>query len=395
MHRIIFIDDDRSILDGLRLSLRRKRAVWETVYVTSGEAALLEIARKPPDLVATDMRMNGMDGAALLARVAEVAPQAIRIVLSGQMSEEAFARAVIVAHRFIAKPCESDALVDVITRALELRDRLNSDFLREKLGGLDTLPSLPQSYRALADAMRDPHVSIDTVSAIILQDTAMAAKVLQLINSSFFGLSRQIVNVQQAVSYIGLQTMKSLALVHCVFQELRGSDLQAMERLQAHALTSAQIARQLFSDKRQAEFAETAALLHDIGTLMLQSRLPNEYGEARELARKQGLAMCACERERFAVTHAEVGAYVLGRWGLPAEIIDAVANHATPWSEIGRLDLAAAVQLADWLAGEVFGSGDELQPEQDSQQITEAIERLSLGAFVARLRQESAARSGN
>jgi putative nucleotidyltransferase with HDIG domain len=391
MRRILFVDDDPAVLEGLRLSLRRKRAVWEMTFVNGGEAALVEIARKSPDMVVADMRMNGMDGATLLGRVAAVAPQAIRIVLSAQMDEDASARAVSVAHRFMTKPCESAALEELIARALELQDRLNSDFLREKLGGLDSVPSLPRSYLALSEAMRDPHVSIDTVSGIIVQDTAMAAKVLQLINSSFFGLPRQIVNIKQAVSYVGLQTMRTLVLVHSTFQKLGVSDLPAMERLQAHALAAARIARKLFPDRQRAERAETAALLHDIGKLMLLSRLPNEYAEIRELARQQGSALSACERARFGVTHAEVGGYVLGLWGLPPDVIEAVANHAAPWCEIMQLDLTAAVQIADWLSVEVFGTGDELLPEHDSQEAEQAIERLGLKTFVAARRREASA----
>jgi putative nucleotidyltransferase with HDIG domain len=388
VNRIVFVDDEPRVLEGLRLSLRRKRSVWAMQFVEGGAAALVEIARELPQVVVTDMRMPGMDGAELLARVALIAPQATRIILSGQMEEDAAARAVSVAHRFITKPCDTLVLERMIERALESRTWLASDFLRERLGGLEALPSLPRAYRELAEALRDPRVSIDTVTAIVQKDTAMGAKVLQLINSSFFGLPRDIVGIGHAVGYLGVNTMKNLVLVHCVFHELV-SDPQALERQQAHSLACARIARKLFTDKRAGELAETAALLHDVGKLVLESRLPLEYAENAQAAKREGLPLEVIERMRFSVTHAEVGAYMLGLWGLPQEIIEAVGKHHAPWSALTTFDTTVAVRFADALAGPLFAAGDD--PTEKVEAIpSDVIERLGLGPQIARLEREAA-----
>jgi HD-like signal output (HDOD) protein/ActR/RegA family two-component response regulator len=389
MNRILFVDDEVRVLEGLRLSLRRKRDLWAMKFVAGGAAALIEIARELPDVVVTDMRMHGMDGAELLTRVAAVAPQATRIILSGQMEEAAAERAVRVAHCFISKPCDTQKLEAAITRALESRKWLDSDFMRERLGGLEALPSLPRAYRELAEALREPRVSIETVTAIIQKDTAMAAKVLQLVNSSFFGLPRNIFSIAHAVSYLGQQTLKNLMLVHSVFQELVSTDMRAVERQQAHALASARVARKLFTDKRAAELAETAAMLHDMGKLVLASRLPVEYAENVAMAAREGWSLQVVEHMRFAVTHAQVGAYLLGLWGLPQEIIEAVGKHDTPWAELATFDTTAAVRIADCLAGELFMAGDEPLEKIDPIP-AEVIERLALGPVIEALSREAA-----
>jgi putative nucleotidyltransferase with HDIG domain len=182
--------------------------------------------------------------------------------------------------------------------------------------------------------------------------------------------------------------MKNLVLVHCIFRELVSNDPQAAERQQAHSLGCARIARKLFTDKRAAELAETAALLHDVGKLVLESRLPHEYAENLQAAKREGLPLEVIERMRFSVTHAEVGAYLLGLWGLPHEIIEAVGKHHAPWSALKTFDTTVAVRLADALSGPLFMAGDE--PQEKVEAIpADAIERLKLGPHIASFEREA------
>jgi HD-like signal output (HDOD) protein len=259
------------------------------------------------------------------------------------------------------------------------------------LGTVETLPTLPQVCRDLDRALADSDVSIAAVAKIIEGDPGIAAKVLQLVNSSFFGLPRNMVNVAQAVSYLGINTMKSLALADSLFHKLGKSDLAGMKREQERSLMRARIARRLFTDVKKADSASTAALLVDIGTLALQSRLPAECATNQLEAKQRAVPLVEVERERLGVTHADVGAYLLGLWGLPHEIIEAVARHHAGWEDVSALDTSSAVRIADALVSELTATPDA---SEESLVPRSLLEQLGVAAVVDRLSEEIGAALG-
>jgi len=386
LKRILFVDDEPRVLDGLRRSLRSKRKQWDLVFAENGAAALQELGRGCFDIVVSDMRMPGMDGAEVLLRAAALQPEAARIVLSGQTEESAATRAATIAHRFLTKPCEPEVLESTITRTLELRALLGSEQLRQLVGGMAALPSLPSACVALNRALANENGSLAEVCEIIEQDVAMAVKVLQLVNSAFFGVSRRITSVEHAVSYLGMNTIKNLVLAHSLFAEFGGANLAGAERQQAQSLLASRVARALVSDRQQAQVAGTAALLHDAGSLALASRLPKEHKANVETATRDRVPVYLVEREKFGVTHAEVGAYLLGLWGLPHDVIEAVAAHHADWNSIAALDTGAVVRVSIALAAELTGDagpakGADLPPP-------DVIERLGLADQMARVRRD-------
>jgi HD-like signal output (HDOD) protein/ActR/RegA family two-component response regulator len=385
LKRILFVDDEPRVLDGLRRSLRAKRKQWDLVFAANGAAALEELGRGPFDIIVSDMRMPGMDGAEVLLRAATLQPEAARIVLSGQTEESAATRAATVAHRFLTKPCEPEVLEATITRTLELRALLGSEQLRQLVGGMAALPSLPSACVALNRALAKEDGSLADVCSIVEQDVAMSVKVLQLVNSAFFGVSRRITSVEHAVSYLGMNTIKNLVLAHSLFAEF-GGNLANAERQQAQSLLASRIVRLLLQDRQRAQVAATAALLHDAGSLALASRLPKEHKDIVETANKDAVPIHLVERERFGVSHAEVGAYLLALWGLPHDVIEAVAAHHAEWDSFGELDVSCAVRASIALAAELTGAnepaaGADLPPD-------DAVGRLGLAEKMARVRRE-------
>ena len=387
MIRILFVDDEPRVLDGLRQSLRLKRKVWDMVFAEGGQRALVELERGAFDIIVSDMRMPGMDGAELLSRAAALQPQAARLVLSGQMDASSGARVATVAHRFLTKPCDPETLEKTLTRTVELRALLASEEVRRCIGGAATLPSLPRACAALNEAVADERVEMENIARIIEKDVAMASKVLKLVNSSFFGLPRQVASIAQAVSYLGLNTIRNLVVAESMFQAFTGSDLQEFEREQSAALLAARIARRLLSDKRQADAASAAALLHHVGILALASRLPHEHRERVELARARRVPLHVVEREQLGTTHAEIGAYLLGLWGLPHDVIEAVANHHAPWSTVATLDVGAAVRFGDALSCSLFLGFEDAELHGEPAP-TELLDRFGIVATLTRLSQE-------
>jgi putative nucleotidyltransferase with HDIG domain len=388
--RILFVDDEPRVLEGLEDLLVRHRRKWEMVFATSGAAALEQMRERPFDVVVTDMRMPEMDGAALLQSVKEKHPGAVRIVLSGHSEMEATMRTVPVAHQFLHKPCDPDVLEKAVERACDLQLLTSDENIRRVVGKLQRLPSLPAVYATLRRILADEKSGAKDVARVIEQDIGMSAKVLQLVNSAFFGLGRRITTIQQATAYLGFGMLQKLVLATEVF---KGSRLDArsglsLEGLRDHALLAAGIAQRILAnDRKQAEDAWAAGLLHDIGKLVLAAELPDHLAAAGALARDTGRPLWRAEYELYGISHAEVGAYLLGLWGLPYPIVDAVANHHMPERvQHPGLDVLTAVHVANALAHECGPNGEaESQEALNSDYVT----ALGVSGRLPRL-QESA-----
>lgn len=381
---ILFVDDEPRILDGLRQSLHGKRKVWNMVFAESGGVALEHLKQASFDIIVSDMRMPVMDGAEFLSRATLLQPQAARIVLSGQMDEASTTRAATVAHRFLAKPCDHEVLEATIISTLRLESLLNSAHIRGCVSGMASLPSLPKACVALNQTLKNDRSPVEAVVRIVESDMGMASKVLQLVNSSFFGLNRTIASITQAVSYLGLNTLRHLVFAESMFQEFRGTDLPSFEREQSRLLLCARIARELLADKAMAETAATVALLHDVGSLILADRLTNEHREIRVLATDRGIPVYQAESEVLGTTHAEIGAYLLGLWGLPHDVIEPVACHHAPWNTLESLDVSASVRIADTLATSLL-CGKQEASLHFAPPPPKLLDRLGVTELLARL----------
>ena len=374
MRKILFVDDEPNTLQGLKRMLRSQRDQWEVAFADGGEAALAMLDAAPFDVVVSDMRMPGMDGAALLACVREKHPEVIRFILSGHSDLNAALRAVHVAHQFLSKPCDPDALQAAIERVCGLKSVLADPSLCRTIGSMRELPAMPRTYLQLTKALEDADVSLDKLARIVEQDVAVTAKLLQLVNSAFFGLSREVTNVRTAVSYLGVEVLKSLVLSIGVFRSFEDADSIlgfSAERFQQHAYLTAKIAGALPTPQHLKDAISLAALLHDVGKLVLATRMPAHFSRVLALASDQGRPIYEVEQDILGVTHAEIGAYLLGLWGLPWPVVEAVAHHHVPARvpEQG-LDALAAVHIANILALECVppspGETALAQPALDS-----------------------------
>ncbi|MDP2305615.1 MAG: response regulator [Pseudomonadota bacterium] len=377
MKRILFVDDEPAILEGLRNLLRSQRKVWQMSFAASGEEALQILAVEPYDVVVSDMRMPRMDGATLLRHVKERYPRVARIVLSGHTELESALRTVPFAHQFLGKPCDGECLRSVIQRTCDLQTLLHDENLRRRVGQITRLPSAPRVYVALTKALSDPEVSLREVAALIESDMAMSAKVLQVVNSAFFGLPRRLSNMLEAVSYLGMGVIKNLVLSVEAFRELRGGEAAKgfdFDRVQRQCFVTGRIAQRLLSNRHEAQDAFVAGTLHELGTLILATREPLEFAivDAQALARE--VPRHVVEREAGGVSHAEVGAYLIGLWGLPYGIAEAVAYHHDPMrTDPTRFGVVEAVHCAAALASEAIGLAGFHEPPEPR-----LLERLGL-----------------
>lgn len=334
--KILFVDDEPNVLAGLRRMLRGQRKVWEMEFANGGTAALERMEAQPFDVVVSDMRMPGIDGAELLTRVSELYPHTVRLVLSGQSEHEKIFRAVGPAHQFMSKPCDPEVLVQTIQRACGLQSQLHDQALIQLISQIDTLPSLPSIYRDLVHELESDDASLDRVADMIGSDMGMTAKVLQLVNSSFFGLPQHVSCPKHAVSMLGLNVIRPLALSAHAFSEYEVPDLDgfslnsSIEHCLAVATAARSIAEAETQDAHTINDAFIAGMMHDIGKLILSSKLTEKFAEALQLAKSETLSLPEAEFKVFGTSHAQVGAHLLGLWGLPNPIVEAVAFHHNP-----------------------------------------------------------------
>ncbi len=353
--RLLFVDDEQEILDGLRDALHRYRREWRMRFAHGVEEALAMLAIEPADVVITDIHMPVSDGGGLLAQVQELYPSTIRIVLSGCGDTQVVARAATVAHRILAKPCDPEDLARVVRRSCALQELTEQAELFRAAAAATTLPSRPGLYMAITEAVLDPRTRPEDIAEIIERDTAMTAKLLQLANSAFFGIGRTINRVRDAVVYLGADTIKALTLSAEAFSKLTptGLDGFSIDAFQNHATLVARIAARIAPEGATHQDAVTAGLLHDIGHLVLIADDSRRWQQRHDEAERLNVPLHQVELEHDGITHATIGAYLLSLWGLPDGVVEAVAGHHDPGSvPAPALDAVAAVHIADALAHE-------------------------------------------
>lgn len=333
--RVLFVDDDANILQGLQRLLRPMRTEWNMSFATGPREALALFEKEPFDVVISDMRMPEMNGAELLARIRDANPAVARIVLSGHSHMESAVRSAGIAHQFLAKPCDAETLRKTITRVLALRNLLRDEKLMQLVAGIGTLPSLPTSYEQITRELNSEDPSLQRVSEIISRDIAMSAKVLQLVNSAFFGLARRVQTIEQAVTLLGIDIIKSLVLSNAAFSQFRpAAGRFSAEHLWRHSLTvgtvAAAVAKERRADRAVIGEALQAGILHDLGQLIIATHLPDICDATLANVAIRGTAVSEIEDETLGGTHAHIGAYLLGLWGLPDNMVEAVAFHHEP-----------------------------------------------------------------
>jgi len=354
--RILFVDDEQNVLDGLRRMLYPLRNEWSMEFVSSGQQALERLSQAEYEVVITDVRMPVMDGIQLLTEVAERHPQVMRLVLSGTVDQEVTLRSAVLAHQYLVKPCDANTLRSKVEHALNFRVVLEDPGLKRLIARLHSLPSIPAAYAKLIDALQAPDVSVREIGKIVEQDIAMTAKVLQLVNSSLLGIKRRIAKPGEAVVYLGVDTVRALALSASVFTEFRSSNLPgfSIETLQEHSLKVGAVARQIGRSlgwaQTQTDDCFVGGLLHDTGKLVLAHNLPDLYKKALAQVKKENTSVREAERSVFGTTHAEAGGYLLWLWGFPDAITEVAAlHHHLPASEHEAPGPISAVHIADAL----------------------------------------------
>jgi response regulator RpfG family c-di-GMP phosphodiesterase len=323
--RILFVDDEAAILASLSNLLRKDRHRWDLVFAHGGPEAARLLDDTRFDVIVTDMRMPDIDGAHLLELVRTRSPRTVRIMLSGHAESEAVIRALPLVHQFISKPCDIKTLRGVIERCMQDTGLDPDRSATSATGAVPGLPSHPIRYAELATALADPRCTQGELVAIVERDPAMAAKLLQIANTSYFGSGQAIASIQAAIATVGVEMIRELARSQ-IFMPAR--ELAPGFSLHELCETAVQCARQAreVANPRRADEAYAVALLHELGRLVLAFEMPDRYGEVLAKAARSGRPLAEVEREELGVSQEEIRNQLFMLWALPSVLGQATAN---------------------------------------------------------------------
>ncbi len=351
--QILFVDDEKGILDSIKVVLRKYRKIWEVLLASSMEEALEIVESNNIDILISDFRMPGKSGLDLLELIRKDHPNIIRIILTGQIETEQTIRSISTAQQFISKPIRSDELTSILERNVALLKYVDNPYLKKSIGFIGNLPSKTSTYNKLTYLLGKPTATITDMASVVEHDLAITAKILQIINSSFFGLVKEVTNIKTAVTLLGENVLRSIVLSEEVKKVLgteKFPDGWSMNALHEHSIRSAIMASKIARTPAEKEQAFISGFLHDFGILIIACKFPDLFKEHDQLSKKRSCPISDVEYEKFGISHAEIGAYMLGLWGLPFDIIEAIAHHHTimnyPMEELGLVDLVFLADIA-------------------------------------------------
>ena len=334
--RILLVDNDPTIVDELRHAIHSHCQQWQVETTRGAMPAIERLRCQRFDAIVSDMKMPAIDGAELLACAGDLQPGIIRIIVTAAPSEASLLRSIGPVHQVLSKSSDARLLVEALERAFRLQETLGSDRLRTLTGKLKRLPSPPDLYEQVKRELASETASANAVGRIVAQDIAMSAKLLQLVNSAFFGSPAAINDPVRAVVVLGVDVVKSLVLLVHVFEQLdhaRNAGVP-LQRIFDYGLISARAAQIIATEanlpRAEIDRAYIGGLLHDVGLLVLGSAVPNDMRAILAEAHRTDSPLEEVECLKLGASHADVGAYLLGLWGLPTQVVEAVAFHHRP-----------------------------------------------------------------
>jgi len=352
--RILFVDDEPMVLMGLQRTLRKMRAEWDMAFTSSSKEALDILGQQQMDVIISDLKMPEIDGMQLLGEVKVRHPRVVRILLSGHHEHEMTLQSVQYAHQNLSKPCDAVVLKQTLAKLFALRDILSDESLKKIVSQIESLPSLPAIYSEILDEMYSKDPSIKKIGDIIAKDLSMTAKILQVVNSVFFGLSRKISSPQEAVMLLGLNTIKSLVLSVKIFAEFSQKKFSwfNIDELFNHSLAVSTFTKAIVKSEKLGQdvmnYSLMAGLLHDLGKLILATNFQQAYQQVLTATQAGDRDLWDLEYEAFGTSHAEIGAYLMGLWSLETPIIEAIAFHHRPANSMSEnMGLLTAVHIGN------------------------------------------------
>jgi putative nucleotidyltransferase with HDIG domain len=361
--RILIADADPNAWNEFRQALGES---WVVVGAASGGAAMTEAQKQPFDVAVANYDLAELDGAEFLNRLRIANPKTLRFIAAAEAQREKVVCHVLGGHQFLPVPYERATLKSSIERSLA-DDYGMSQNMRELVARIRTFPTIPSLYIDVVNALKDPNATTEDIGTIIAKDMAMTTKLVQVLNSAYFGLPRTITDPTEAVGILGFETVKSLIMtVKLLSQYDKVKPVYfSIDNIWKHSTNVARSAKALAlletGDNEISGHAYTAGLMHDLGKVILAANFDDQYNGAHALARKNQVPLWEVEKDIFGASHGEIGAYLLRLWGMSSEVIRVAALHHQPMrGEDVAFSALTAVHVANALEYEGNATSDGL-----------------------------------
>ncbi len=327
--KILFVDDDKNILQGLRRSLFSVRKKWDIHFSEGGEKGLEELKKATYDVVISDMRMPDMDGAAFLEIVSREYPGIVRLVLSGQADKLSTYRSIGPSHQFLSKPFDADQLIKKLSRILLLRSKLTEE-ASKAITGLRCFPSPIGTREKLRKIMEEQKDEIEPIAKAIADDVGLSIKTLQLTNSSYFGIGAEVYCPIHAARMLDVDILSDL------IEEKRFSVPLAKNINEGNFRDISEVGFVIAKNSRQE--AENRGFSHSLQALSGAVGLFSVLADLLPMT-EQGSLMGQIDDTAVA--------YMLTLWGMPNTLIDMFDEEATKSADVEEvLKIVAHVREA-------------------------------------------------
>ena len=377
--RILFFSGNPVEREVIQAELCASEEGWEKCMSSTFDEAVAALQTGSFDAVVAAHHAD-KSSAKLLNWAAEHHPKVARLIIADHREREDVLRAVLATHQFLPRPVVPAVLAGTIESALLLGGSLPNEVLLTLAASIKVFPPMPSLYFKVMGELNSPDYSAQTVADILSKDLAMTTRLLQVINSGLYGLPRRITDLTEVVNLLGQEVVNSLVIgIHVFLQHDHIKPLYfSISQIWQHSTAVATGARLITqmetgSAERAAE-AYTAGLLHDIGKLVLANNFEAQYNAAQKAARELHQPLWEAEVKEFGVSHAEMGAFILGRWGMPMALLEATAWHHHPSRSASQeFSALTAVHIANALEHDLHGSKHSGDPSQLDRFYIEAL----------------------
>ncbi|MGB9852155.1 MAG: HDOD domain-containing protein [Candidatus Kapaibacteriota bacterium] len=351
---ILFLSDETTIKEIIR-NVVPLQDDFDIFFAESGEKGLQILANNKIDIFFGSPNITLPSGSNIFYEIKRVFPETIRFALVSNLESPSVAQLSQYVHQFVQPPYTLENLKERIERTSSLQKTLKNENIKELVQNITALPSLPELYIQIEQEVARPDFSLSKIGNLIAKDPNLTAKILQIVNSAYFGLQREITNINFALTYLGVNVIKSLIFYIHLFSNFKVTpeNRKYLEQFWKHSLIVASntyhLAEKHLTSKSEIDSAYTAGVLHDVGKFVLL----NTYTYPQDvmlLAEQKAMDNLEAENEIYQCTHAEIGAYLLGLWGFPITIVEAVAYHHQP-SKLKKssLNFSTILHIADFL----------------------------------------------
>lgn len=294
---------------------------------------------------------------------------------------------------------------------------LSKENVYSKIKKTGNLPTLPEILLKLLEACDNENTSLPEIATIISKDPALSFRVLQLVNSAYYGLSRNFINIEQAVIYLGANSIKNIAVTTCIHQVFEAKRFNTIKTFKIsafwwHSLMCATLSRRIATKIRYANIDEAylSGLLHDIGRLILVSTFPEEH-KTFLLETEDVWNELWAEKQLIGITHCEAGAWLVHNWNLNTLIADAIRYHHEPLEQIKEAFLLIKIVYVSNLLRENSGDhernleagslllgldNDDIESiiEGATEEVLQIAENLNITAIPPGISEKSKKKSG-